>query len=190
MRSKIFAITGCLMLSTQMVLAQPGYDPYARGSYESYQGDRRPQGDRQGRSYAAECRNSQQNKQMTNAAIGAAAGGLLGNQVAGRGNRTGGTIAGVLLGAVAGYALTGDMDCGDRYYAEPVYQQGLEGPIGRRSEWRNHRDNDRGTFTPTREYQRDRYTCRDYTATNYRDGRPTRRNGSACRYEDGSWYFQ
>ncbi|HWU56372.1 MAG TPA: RT0821/Lpp0805 family surface protein [Rhizomicrobium sp.] len=136
------------------------------------------------------CQRDQQNKQMTNAAIGAAAGGLLGNQVAGRGSRTGGTIAGVLLGAVAGYALTHDVDCNDRTYAEPTYYRGLEGQVGQRYDWRNDDDRDHGNFTPTREYRRDNYTCRDYHATTYRDDRPMRRNGSACRYEDGNWYFQ
>ena len=137
------------------------------------------------------CESDQQNKQMTNAAIGAAAGGLLGNQVAGRGSRTGGTIAGVLLGAVAGYALTHDVDCGDRNYAEPTYYRGLEdGRIGQRYQWRNNDDRDYGYFVPTREYQRDRYTCRDYNAVNWRQGRRSHRNGTACRYEDGNWYFQ
>jgi surface antigen len=176
------AIAGFLLLCPQLAMAQPGYDSNydRRGAY--YQ-------DKSGRGYG-DCRKDQQNRQMTNAAIGAAAGGLLGNQVAGRGSRTGGTVAGVLLGAVAGYALTSDVDCNDRNYAEPTYYRGLEGPVGQRQEWRNDQDRDRGTFTPTREYSRDNYTCRDYNATTYRDGRRMRRNGSACRYEDGSWYFQ
>jgi surface antigen len=138
-----------------------------------------------------DCERDTQNKQMTNAAIGAAAGGLLGNQVAGRGSRTTGTVAGVLLGAVAGYALTHDVDCRDRAYAEPTYYQSLEdGRNGQRYNWRNDNDRDYGSFTPTREYRRGDYTCRNYNATTYRGGRPMRRNGSACRYEDGNWYFQ
>jgi len=39
------------------------------------------------------------------AAIGGIAGGLLGNRIAGRGNRTVGTIAGAAVGAVAGMAI-------------------------------------------------------------------------------------
>src|SRR5690348_13599400 len=122
MKRYLLAIAGVALLCPQPVLAQRYYDdrPYASG----YARDTR------------ECERGQQNKQMTNAAIGAAAGGLLGNQVAGRGSRTGGTIAGVLLGAVAGYALTHDVDCGDRAYAEPTYYRGLEeGQIGRRYGW-------------------------------------------------------
>jgi len=208
MKRYLLAIAGVALLCPQLASAQPnpgygrpgGYDnrqaydrqnydrqPYDRQTYA--QGGRGYYQDQSGRGYG-DCRRDQQNQQATNAAIGAAAGGLLGNQVAGRGSRTGGTIAGVLLGAVAGYALTGDVDCNDRNYAEPIYQRGLEGQVGRRYDWRNGQDNDRGSFTPTREYRRDNYTCRDFNAVTYRDGRPVRRNGSACRYEDGSWYFQ
>lgn len=39
------------------------------------------------------------------AVIGAVAGGLLGNQVAGRGDRTTGTVIGAAIGAVAGHAI-------------------------------------------------------------------------------------
>ena len=178
----LLALASVLLLGPQLAFAQPGYDPNydRRGGY--YQ-------DRSGRGYG-DCRRDQQNRQATGAAVGAAAGGLLGNQVAGRGSRTGGTIAGVLLGAVAGYALTNDVDCNDRNYAEPTYSRGLEGPVGQRYDWRNDQDRDYGHFTPTREYNRDNYTCRDWTSTTYRDGRPIRRSGSACRYEDGNWYFQ
>jgi surface antigen len=185
MKRYLLAIAGFVLLGPQLAYAQPnpGYD--RRGGYSDAQSYDR---DRHGR--YGDCRRGQQNRQATNAAIGAAAGGLLGNQVAGRGSRTGGTIAGVLLGAVAGYALTNDVDCDDRNFAEPTYYRGLEGPVGRRHEWRNEQDRDYGTFTPTREYRRDNYNCRDWVSTTYRDGRPMRRSGSACRYEDGNWYFQ
>jgi surface antigen len=186
MKRYLLAIAGIALLAPQMASAQPGYDSNygRRGSY-----DDRPYASGYARDYR-DCQRDTSNRQGTNAAIGAAAGGLLGNQVAGRGSRTGGTIAGVLLGAVAGYALTKDVDCDDRQYAEPTYQRGLEGPVGRRYDWRSQEDRDYGHFTPTREYRRDNYTCRDWTSTTYRDGRQLRRRGSACRYEDGNWYFQ
>jgi surface antigen len=211
MKRYLLAIAGLALLGPQMAAAQQGYDPNSDrrgGSYDrpsdSSRGDYRQGNDRgnyrggyRGERYAPgygrddrDCQRGQQNQQATNAAIGAAAGGLLGNQVAGRGSRTGGTIAGVLLGAVAGYALTHDVDCNDRNYAEPTYHRGLEGPVGRRYDWRSEQDRDYGSFTPTREYRRDNYTCRDWVSTTYRDGRRMRRNGSACRYEDGNWYFQ
>lgn len=182
MRRYLLAMASLALLGQNLAYAQPDY---GRGGYY----DDRSYAPGYARDYR-DCQRNQGNSQATNAAIGAAAGGLLGNQVAGRGSRTGGTIAGVLLGAIAGYALTKDVDCNDRGYAEPTYQRGLEGQIGQRYDWRNDEDRDRGNFTPTREYRRDNYTCRDWRATTYRDGRPMRRNGSACRYEDGNWYFQ
>lgn len=211
------AVVSVLLLSSQSVFAQPatnyerrgGYDaPYGsglnnqqfdpnRGDYRQGNEQRNYQGRYQedirapyARGYGRDCRQDQQNQQATNAAIGAAAGGLFGNQVAGRGSRTGGTIAGVLLGALGGMALTHQVDCHDRQYAEPTYSRGLEGRLGQRYDWRNDQDNDYGYFTPTREYRRDNYTCRDWTSSTYRDGRRMRSNGSACRYEDGNWYFQ
>ncbi len=213
------AIVSLLLLSPQLALGQPdsnyerrgGYGaPYEsgrdHGQFNSNGGDYRPNGDQrnyQGRDqssypsdqygpgYGQNCSQEQQNQQATNAAIGAAAGGLFGNQVAGRGSRTGGTIAGVLLGALGGFALTHQVDCSDRTYAEPVYSRGLEGRVGQRYGWRNNQDNDRGDFTPTREYD-DGYShrCRDWVSSTYRSGQRLRSHGSACRYEDGNWYFQ
>ena len=177
MRRHLLVAASLALLCPQPLLAQPNRyndNAYAPGYARDYR----------------DCQHDQGNRQATNAAIGAAAGGLLGNQVAGRGNRTGGTIAGVLLGAVTGYALTSQVDCKDREYAEPTYYQGLEGPVGQRQSWRNQNDKDYGYFTPTRQYRRNNYPCRDYNAVTFRDGQRLRHGGSACRYEDGSWYFQ
>jgi len=185
MNRYLFAIASAALLWPQLAWTQPYDSNYDRRGYY----DDSPYASGYARD-SRDCERDQQNKQATNAAIGAAAGGLLGNQVAGRGSRTGGTIAGVLLGAVAGYALTHDVDCRDRAYAEPTYSRGLEGRVGQRYNWSNSQDRDRGTFTPTRQYRQDQYTCRDFNATTFRGGRNMRRNGSACRYEDGNWYFQ
>ena len=182
MKRYLLAIAGLALLAPAPAFAQPDY---RRGGYY----DDRPYQSGYARDYR-DCEREQSNRQATNAAIGAAAGGLLGNQVAGRGSRTSGTIAGVLLGAVAGYALTHDVNCNDRGYAEPTYYEGLEGRIGQRYRWRNERDRNYGYFTPVREYRRDNYTCRDYNTTTWREGRRSYRSGSACRYEDGNWYFQ
>jgi surface antigen len=200
-----------LLFCSQVSLAQPGYDQNDRrggyqggygNSYDNRQYD--PNRDnrtddrsrRNDQNYAREgyrrsydnCQQDQQDRQMTGAAVGGAAGALLGNQVAGRGSRSGGTIAGALLGAIAGYAVTSDLDCNDRAYAERTYSRGLDGQIGQRYDWRNEQDRDHGYFTPTREYGRDTYTCRDWVATTYREGRRMSRRGSSCRHEDGNWY--
>jgi|GEM_PF-6381355 len=208
----LLVVASSVLLWSQVALAQPSYDPndrrggyqggyssgYDNRQYDPNRGDYRSENrqrqdeqnfarERNGRSYD-NCQQDQQNRQMTGAAVGGAAGGLLGNQVAGRGSRSGGTIAGVLLGAIAGYAVTSDLDCNDRAYAERTYTRGLNGQIGQRYDWRNDQDRDYGYFTPTREYDRDKYTCRDWVATTYREGRRISRRGSSCRHDDGSWY--
>jgi len=167
MKRYLLAIGGLALLCPQLAFSQP-YDPNygRRGAYND-----RPYTSGYARD-SRDCQSDQQNKQMTNAAIGAAAGGCWATRSQAAAAATGGTIAGVLLGAVAGYALTHDVDCNDRNYAEPTYSRGLEGPVGQRYGWRNDNDRDYGNFTPTREYQRDNYTCRDYNASTWRHGPP------------------
>lgn len=114
------------------------------------------------------------------------------NQMAGRGlgGGTGSTIIDLLLSGAAGNSISRDVDCEDRAYALPTFSRGLNGQIGTRYEWRNEQDNDYGYFTPTREYDQGQNTCRDFTATTYRNGQEMRRQGSACRYPDGRWHLQ
>jgi hypothetical protein len=68
---------------------------YGRG-YEGYRGYHPRYGYHGGR-----CRDNG----VGGAVIGAVAGGLFGNAVAGRGNRTTGTVVGGAIGAVAGHAI-------------------------------------------------------------------------------------
>jgi uncharacterized protein YcfJ len=72
--------------------AQPGYDQAAW------------QQQREG--WLAECRSRHGGgKKVGGAVIGGLVGGVIGNRVAGRGNRTVGTVAGAAVGAVAGGAI-------------------------------------------------------------------------------------
>ena len=57
----------------------------------------------------------------------------------------------------------------------------LDGWKGNKPEGMSMETTGASMITATREYRRDNYTCRDYNATTYRDGRQMRRNGSACR---------
>ena len=69
-----------------------GYD---RAGYEQARGD-----------WLAECRRNHGNGNLVGGAvIGGVVGGVIGNRVAGRGNRTIGTVAGAAVGAVAGGAI-------------------------------------------------------------------------------------
>ena len=118
--------------------------------------------------------------------LGAIAGGAIGSGIS-HGNG-GATIAGVILGGIAGNSIAGDMDCNDRRYALTSYSAGFEGRIGERHDWRN--GDNRGSFTPTREYSRGGNTCRDFREVSYRNGHDYSRSGTACRRSDGNWYIE
>lgn len=77
-------------------------DRYRRGGYYRVSGyDDGYRGYRNNGYRGHRCRD----KGVGGAVIGAIAGGLLGNAVAGRGNRTTGTVVGGAVGAVAGHAI-------------------------------------------------------------------------------------
>jgi hypothetical protein len=76
-----------------------------RGDRGYYRGGRGYYGGRHGYRGRGYCRD----KGNGGTVIGAIAGGLLGNQVAGRGDRTVGTVVGAGVGALAGRAI--DRDC-------------------------------------------------------------------------------
>jgi hypothetical protein len=117
------AIVSVLLLSPQLVFAQPDnnyqrqggygapydsgrdnrqYDPN-RGDYSQGGDQRNYQGgyanDQYAPGYARDCGRDQQNQQANN-------------------------IAGVLLGALGGFPITHQLDCSDRNYAEPTYSRG------------------------------------------------------------------
>jgi surface antigen len=137
---------------------------------------------RQG-AYEQNCRSG--SNQTAGTIFGALAGGLLG---AGVSNGNGGAaIGGAVLGGVLGNVISKDIDCNDQPYAFNVYTNGLNGPVGRRHDW--NRGQNRGYFTPVREYRRSGIVCRDFTTSTYRRGREIVRTGTACRQRDGNWHF-
>ncbi|MGN6517449.1 MAG: glycine zipper 2TM domain-containing protein [Rhizomicrobium sp.] len=119
--------------------------------------------------------------------LGAIAGGVIGNQFGRGGGRAAATVGGVILGGAIGNKIAGDMDCQDRQYAFRVYDEGLDGPIGRRYDWRDPRGH-YGYFIPTREYRHHRRWCRDFEVGVWRHGRWNVNYGTACQYGDG-WHF-
>lgn len=137
----------------------------------------------QGR-YEADCRSGGSN-QVAGTIFGALAGGLIGG-AASRGN--GGAVAGgAILGGLLGNVISRDIDCEDQLYAYRVYADGLNGPVGQRSEWRNR--NNYGYFTPTREFRRGTVVCREFSETSYRGRESFTRTGTACRETGGNWRF-
>jgi surface antigen len=122
--------------------------------------------------------------------IGAVAGGVIGSQIGHGDTRTAATVGGVILGGLAGNSIARDINCRDRHYAFTSYSAGFDGRIGQRYEWRNEQGDSYGSFTPTREYSRSGYTCRDFTEVTYRKGQQFDRQGTACRQNDGNWYLE
>lgn len=122
--------------------------------------------------------------------VGAIAGGAIGNQFGHGDGRTAATLGGVVIGGLAGNAIARDMNCNDRHYALASYRDGFEGRIGQRYDWRSNQDGNYGSFTPTREYSRNGYVCRDFTDITYRNGREYDRSGTACRENDGNWHME
>ena len=116
---------------------------------------------------------------------GALAGGLIGG-AASHGNG-GAVVGGAVLGGLLGNTISRDVDCDDQPVAFRVYADGLNGPIGMRSEWHNR--SNYGYFTPTREFRRDGMICRDFTETSWRGGQSFTHEGTACRQPDGNWRF-
>lgn len=105
---------------TSLPPAQPGVMDAAGRVYDGTAPDTRPEWrgapaqpgyneaewQQQREGWLAECRSRQGNgKRVGGAVIGGVIGGVIGNRVAGRGNRTVGTIAGAAVGAVAGGAI-------------------------------------------------------------------------------------
>jgi len=154
-------------------------DRYRNDAWHAQNGDRGYQ--RGAYYYGSDCSDN-----AAGTIVGAVAGGVIGNQL-GHGNG-GATMAGVIVGGIAGNSISRDMNCNDRHYALTSYSAGFEGRIGHRYDWRN--GDNRGSFTPVREYSRDGRTCRDFRETSYSSGNRFNRDGTACRRDDGNWYME
>jgi len=115
--------------------------------------------------------------------LGAIAGGVIGGAVS-HGNG-GAVVGGAILGGLAGNAISRDIDCDDRPYAERSYRDSFDGRVGRRYEWNHGRNH--GYVVTTREFRRHGRPCRDFTQVIYRRGREYDRSGTACMRRDGEW---
>jgi surface antigen len=89
--------------------------------------------------------------------------------------------------AVAGAALTANLDERDRARAFAAEMQALEyGEPGVPTGWRGEAGR-HGTIVPGAQYDRAGSRCRDFTHTIYIDGRPQAARSTACRNPDGTW---
>ncbi|MCP5410926.1 MAG: hypothetical protein H6924_02095 [Alphaproteobacteria bacterium] len=205
MKKLLLAAAGALSLSVPMgaAFAQPAWVPPGNDPNGYYsQADRDGYYDRNGRyrdirvpappppsaryyergRYEQDCRRG---NATAGTIFGALAGGLIGGGVS-HGNG-GAVVGGAVLGGLLGNTIAKDIDCDDQPYAFNVYAEGLNGPVGRRYEWRNGRNY--GYFTPTREFRRRGEVCREFTETTWRGGRRVTRTGVACHERGGHWRF-
>jgi len=132
--------------------------------------------------YEADCHRG---NAATGTIFGALAGGLIGGGLS-HGNG-GAVVGGAILGGLLGNTISRDIDCDDQPVAFRVYADGLNGPIGVRSEW--HHGRAYGYFTPTREFRRGGQVCREFTETSWRGDRNFTRTGVACHDVGGNWRF-
>jgi surface antigen len=91
---------------------------------------------------------------------------------------------------VAGNAIASDINCDDRPYAFRVYQQGFNGPLGQRYDWRDDQTGHYGYFIAVSEFQDGPYLCRDFREGIWHRDHWKERTGTACRQDDGVWRFR
>lgn len=121
--------------------------------------------------------------------IGGVIGGVIGSNV---GQSRGAAIAGAVIGAVIGHEVGESLDKEERQAAHRAYLDSLNGPIDRPVRWdaRDHggRSGNSGNFQATREFSDGRgYICRSYVSETYYGRQVYRKEGTSCRYPDGSW---
>lgn len=171
------AILATVLLAFGVTTAGAMAQPYG-GRYHDNRYDRRYY------SWGDDCRQQRNDSRTAGTVIGALAGGLLGAGVS-NGN-AGATIGGVIIGGIAGNAIGGDVDCRNRRYAIRAYDDGFNGRIGQRYDWRG--DGVYGYFVPVREYRDRGMICRNFRTVTYRHGERFVREGRACRERDGYWH--
>jgi len=122
--------------------------------------------------------------QTLGAGLGAIAGGLAGSQIGSGTGQIAATAGGVLLGGLLGGELGRRVDDNDRRDIQRAQNQALYD--NQQISW-NNPDGNYGTVTPTRTYNYNGQTCRDFVHSVYIDGRPQDAHGTACLQPDGSW---
>lgn len=128
------------------------------------------------------------NKTTTGALIGAGAGAAVGG-LAGHGS-AGAIVAGGLAGALLGGIIGQVMDQRDREARQAALQQALQtSPNNQPKAWRNAKTGNSGTIKPLNGYAKSptAQTCRNFTETYVKDGKPYEQNAKACRNANGEW---
>ena len=192
------AVTLILGMSAATTMANAGsrysYDDYnnhyGQQRYERYDDrydnryDSRYDYDNRGGTYYGDGGNNR-GQDLIGTIGGALIGGLIGSQFGGGDGKLFTTGAGVLIGAMVGKGIAGDLDRRDRPYVERASYDALAG--GERTRWRNPDSGNYGYVTPAASYRHNGNYCREYEQTIYINGRPRNAHGTACKQRDGSW---
>ncbi|NIJ41910.1 surface antigen [Parvibaculum indicum] len=188
MATAVALVLGMSAAST-MANAGPRYsydqynNRYDQQRYDNRYDSRYDYGNRGGSYYGND--GNDRGKDMLGAIGGALIGGLIGSQFGGGDGKLFTTGAGVLVGAMLGQNIAGNLDRRDRPYVERASYDALAG--GRRTQWRNPDSGNYGYVTPAASYERAGRHCREYEQTIYINNRARNAHGTACRMRDGSW---
>lgn len=127
------------------------------------------------------------NDQDKGVVIGGLAGGLIGSQFGSGGGAVLAAVGGAIAGAVIGGAIGHNMDETDKLKT----QQALEdNKTDQSTTWKNPDNGNNYNVTPTKTYQKNGQTCRNYTMLATIDGKAEKVNGVACRNAKGQWINQ
>jgi surface antigen len=137
---------------------------------------------------AAGCGGRMSNSEMIGAAAGAAAGGLIGWQFGSGFGQAVAIAVGTVAGGAAGYVAARRLMPSDRAeYDRTTHLALAEAKDGETRDWINPETGTSGIVRPTRSYQADGRTCREYRAAVAFEKDVHAGTGVACLQADGRW---
>lgn len=126
------------------------------------------------------------NRAQVGAVLGGAVGGAVGSTIGKGDTRTVAIVVGTVLGTVVGYEIGRDIDERDR----GCFGHSLElAKTGQTVHWTNPEVGLAYSLTPTRDFVVGGRPCRAFRFETTYGGKGHAKNGSACRYDDGTWRF-
>jgi surface antigen len=126
------------------------------------------------------------NRARIGAVLGGAVGGVVGASIGKGDTRAVATVLGSVLGAVIGHEIGRDMDEADR----GCFGHSLElAKDGQTIQWQNPDAGLVYALTPIRSFQDEGRPCREFTLRTTYGTRGRAKHATACRSDDGVWYF-
>jgi surface antigen len=125
------------------------------------------------------------NKRTGGALLGGVGGALIGSQFGKGKGKIATTAIGTLLGAYVGSEAGTSLDRADATYAQESATYAFN--TGNAAQWRNPQTGAYGTITPTRTFETQSGSCREFQQTVTINGQAQRAYGTTCLQPDGSW---